>query len=127
MCWGIFWRPLTHKLSSTKYIIDGAMRLHNFIIDYRTEHNITDTSEMDEFQSECLDFCITNPDWITGTFGNGTCEGAGGGRPTDFDQKLREVGKNIRNAIRDNLEQEGYCRPKLTSWRRTDCSHVRMI
>ena len=37
------------------------MRLHNFIIDFCTEQEITDTSEIDEFQSEFLNFCITMP------------------------------------------------------------------
>jgi len=105
--WGIFWRPLGHKLSTTKFIIDAAMRLHNFIIDFPTEHNITDTSDIDEFQSECLDFCITNPYWITGTFGDGIGEvdNPSAGRSSEHDQKLHEVGKNIRKNIKDNFEK----------------------
>lgn len=125
MRWGIFWRPLGHKLTTIKYIIDGAMRLHNFIVDYRIKHGITDTSEMDDFQSECLEFCIQNPDYVTGTFGDGVNAG-NVGHPSANDQILRDVGKNIRNSIKDKLAHEGFHRPTYMSWRRTDTSHITM-
>ena len=36
--WGIFWKRLTCSLDHASVIIEGAMRIHNFIVDYREEH-----------------------------------------------------------------------------------------
>jgi hypothetical protein len=45
--WGIFWRPLRFKICDHKFIIDGAMRLHNFIIDHGdTEWGERDINEL---------------------------------------------------------------------------------
>ena len=33
--WGIFWKRLTSSLEHAALIIEGAMHLHNFLVDYR--------------------------------------------------------------------------------------------
>ena len=33
--WGIFWKRLTSRLINSVLIIEGAMHLHNFLVDYR--------------------------------------------------------------------------------------------
>ena len=36
--WGIFWKRLSVSLSHATVIIEGAMHLHNFLVDYRESH-----------------------------------------------------------------------------------------
>ena len=38
MRWGIFWRPLQFSLQNNIQVIDAAMRLHNFLIDYKMQN-----------------------------------------------------------------------------------------
>ena len=35
---GIFWKRLSFSLNHTSVVIEGAMRLHNFLVDYRDQH-----------------------------------------------------------------------------------------
>ena len=35
---GIFWKRLTSSLDNTFTIIEGAMRIHNFLVDYRDDN-----------------------------------------------------------------------------------------
>lgn len=124
MRWGIFWRPLGHKLENVKYIIDGAMRLHNFIVNYRRKHNINDRYDMDDFESECVNFITVNPNNISGVFGDGINDSRG--RPTYEDQLLRKVGVGIRKGICDSLHFNGFSRPGQVSWRHTTSRHTRI-
>jgi len=64
--WGIFWKPLQGQLRNHKYIIDSALRLHNFIVDYREEIGGTSTTMEKRFEREELnvasdDFLMENP------------------------------------------------------------------
>ena len=45
--WGIFWKPLEGSLERHQYTIDAALKLHNYIVDYRMEEN-EDANEIDE-------------------------------------------------------------------------------
>ena len=47
--WGIFWKRLGFGLENCAIIIKGAMRLHNYLVDYREtnfeiDHLTTDTN-----------------------------------------------------------------------------------
>jgi hypothetical protein len=69
--WGIFWKPLQFKLQEHKFIIDAAMRLHNFIIDHGERcHGERHEGQL-FFSAECLSFLSAHPDEIVGTFENG--------------------------------------------------------
>ena len=39
--WGIFWSPLSFSLKHNCNVIDAAMRLHNFIVDFREETRLS--------------------------------------------------------------------------------------
>ena len=39
---GIFWKILTCSLKNTSLIIEGSVRLHNFLMDYREAHKVSD-------------------------------------------------------------------------------------
>ena len=40
--WGIFWKRLTCSLENAALIIEGSMRLHNFLVDYRESNKDID-------------------------------------------------------------------------------------
>lgn len=56
--WGIFWKRICFSLHNTTLIIEGAMRLHNFLVDYRNAHNDdTYKSDRDIFREDIDDTC----------------------------------------------------------------------
>ena len=64
--WGIFWRPLEGIFFfSHKYTIDRALRLHNFIVDYREEINTNEINEQRKERAEldvaAHEFMMKNP------------------------------------------------------------------
>ena len=126
MHWGIFWCPLGHKLMHIRHIIDGAMRLHNFIVNYRLKHDVNETCEIDEFELDCVRFVAGNHNHIVGAFGDGVNDG-NRGRPSNDEQVSRNMGQHIRQNIAVTLTQDGLHRPVHSSWRRTECSHTRLI
>ena len=111
--WGIFWRPLQFKLVQHKNIIDAAMRLHNFIVDFREKEK--DTYDEDSiFQREQLLFTRSNPDAVVGVYGNGTVgTGERCGRPTTIEANLVNRAKSLRNSIRDKMDRVGLTRPRI--------------
>ena len=56
MRWGIFWRRLNCSLENAAIIIEGAMRLHNFLVDYREKNKLVNELEedMDLFYQDAL-------------------------------------------------------------------------
>jgi hypothetical protein len=55
--WGIFWKPLGFSLQKNLIVIDAAMRLHNFIVDFREktkENPEVLQREMDMFDRETV-------------------------------------------------------------------------
>ena len=60
--WGIFWSPLRFSLKHNCNVIDAAMNLHNFIVDFREETrdtSPTDDIEHDLFDDNCRFFCLS--------------------------------------------------------------------
>jgi len=51
--WGIFWKPLRFSLVHNCRVIDAAMRLHNFIVDFR--ENTRETTVMEVIEREVFD------------------------------------------------------------------------
>ena len=51
--WGIFWKRLNYSLENIYIIIEGAMRLHNFLVDYR-ERMINVNQELHESHERLL-------------------------------------------------------------------------
>ncbi len=65
LCWGIFWRPLKFSLKPNCNIIDAAMHLHNFIVDFCEEMKdvtMSDVIEQELFCDDCRRFLAVNPD-----------------------------------------------------------------
>ena len=38
--WGIFWKRLCGSVNTNIIICEGAMHLHNFLVDYRYDHDV---------------------------------------------------------------------------------------
>ena len=57
--WGIFWKRLTGSLEHSTLIIEGAMRLYNFLVKYRDNHTYVDdednTTDSMIFENYCQD------------------------------------------------------------------------
>jgi hypothetical protein len=104
--WGIFWRPLQGSLDNHRYTIDSALRLHNFIIDWREaelerreprdEHGVrrqaTDGIESNrELDVASRTFMIRNPFAMIGTYSEGLEEDRARGRPTNEEKEIRNT------------------------------------
>lgn len=124
--WGILWRRLSFTLAHNIKVVDATMRLHNFIVDYRLAHQVL--SGMDElerslFDDDCRRFLATETN--VGSFGVAGGEQevrrdadgnvSRGGRPRKLDSQLTDMGKRIRNALRDKIRSGGHVRPP-TNW-----------
>ena len=126
MRWGIFWRPLTFKLKNNISTIDVCLRLHNFIVDYQTKHEVPASSAVDEravFDKDSRRFLATQSN--VGSYGvNGgeeeLCRDDAGaqyvgrvnrGRPTHVETTTALEGKGVRDKVRDYIVVEGGMRP----------------
>ena len=62
--WGIFWKPLRFSLVQNFRVIDAAMHLHNFIVDFREntkESTITEEIEREVFDDDVRSFLAVHP------------------------------------------------------------------
>ena len=53
--WGIFWKRLCGSIDTNIMICEGAMHLHNFLVDYRDAHDVDYNFEANVFQNDCDD------------------------------------------------------------------------
>ena len=57
MRWGIFWKPLRCSLDNNTLIIEDAVRLHSFLVEYRYANvppsNLTEEQRI--FDDDCID------------------------------------------------------------------------
>ena len=132
--WGVFWKPLHGALANHQYTIDSALRLHNFIVDFRLreqEENPdiesgrmrTPTGDADilELGGACDDFASRNP---FATIGCVTGVEVGGerrrGRPQRIDSELREEGRHVRDYLCGRIHANGLVRPSTRRQTRRD-------
>ncbi len=116
---GIFWKPLEGTLERHLQTIDTALKLHNFIVNYRisslSNNNESDAHECSS-QELLLDieqrtFARDNPGKINGMVMEEELLQNARGRRTNEDRRLREEGSKIRDTIRDSLWNAGLRRP----------------
>ena len=104
--WGIFWSPIAYSLYNTCIICEGAMHLHNFLVDYRNMmNNAREEIELENeiFHNDCLDNAI-----ISKAITNGTDRP--GGRPTDEEILSRQNGLVLRDHLKLSLANHNMCR-----------------
>lgn len=124
--WGILWRRLSFSLAHNIKVVDATMRLHNFIVDYRLAHQVRsgmDELEISLFTDDCRRFLATEMN--VGSFGVAGGENevrrdsegniSRGGRPRRHDVELTNMGRRIRDALRDKIKSGGHVRPP-TNW-----------
>ena len=115
--WGIFWRPLEGSIDRHMHTIDAALKLHNYIVDYRLHKiNVNDSTMNEDFQLETTrnEHRENYPGEIDGMVQEEALLQTRVGRPTTEDAYLREQGIRIRDNIRDSLWNAGLRRPQIT-------------
>ena len=92
---GVFWKHLTCSLENSTTIIEGAMRLHIFLLDYREYTNSADDLLCDKgvFENECVDYGINSL-----VIGNESVRPAG--RVSNEEQLNRQKGILLRNNLK---------------------------
>ena len=125
--WGIFWRPyLKFNLDASVQIIEAALRLHTFIVDFSIEHGIRDAPERSIFDEDCNDFLASHPYAVVGTFADSTNDEARGrGRPSNDEREQRQQGIEVRDNLRNRINNERLVRPSR-NWYRDRFNHTRL-
>ena len=96
-------------MDNTVNIIDAALRLHNFIVDYRNEEkkktkdSSEDKEDFNEFEKELSEFSKLYPESIIGVFGDGVNDETFQGRNTRAIEELRSLGMDMRDNMRNQL------------------------
>ena len=113
--WGIFWRPLEGNLINHKNTIDAAMRLHNFIVDYREELKndgmIEEEDELfdrNELTHESDEYVLNNAGVTLGVFGDDTRQT---GRPSNDEANEKLRGLQMRDNFCESIKDSGKARP----------------
>ena len=126
MRWGISWKPLRFTLKHNCNVIDAAMRLHNFIVEFREEMKETtlvEDIERELFSDDCRRFLAVHP-----TIDDGGVYGGEddvrldhngnpllGGRPWRAETESKNFGINLRNLVRDDIDRRRLVRPR-SNW-----------
>ena len=119
--WGIFCKRLTFSLENATIIIEGAMRLHNYLVNYRLNNKTTSDNdgiiETNIFQQDIL-----NSNAMPVIIGNGM------GRPKENisnDECLNRMkGCIICDTLKIALQDHDMHRPKRNEWYSRYSSHT---
>ena len=124
--WGIFWKPLEGSLKRHQDTIDAALRLHNFIINYR-EEELNSGEDEEEYENEeelnqaSDHFMRNNPLTLLGTTAEGSgCEGRRRGRPTTEVAACADQGRRVRDRLCSALQRKKLTRPKRKVYGKRD-------
>ena len=96
--WAIFWKRLCGSVDTNIMICEGAMHLHNFLVDYRDAHDVDYNFKANVFQNDCDDNGL-----MSEVVGCDNIRPRGGRRSSEEDISRL---KGLR--IRDNLRQAIY-------------------
>lgn len=119
--WGIFWKILTCSLNNASLIIEGAMHLHNYLVEYRNANRnneiINDTDLFNEI--------VTDVGAESLQVGNDL--GRPRGRTTNVERSSRHLGLFIRNKLTNSLSTHGLYKPRKEEWIEDNNTHVQRI
>ena len=101
------------------------MRLHNFLVDNRNEEKILTSEDYEVFDDDCRRFYAVNPfldfEGVDGGEDDIHRDANGnisrGGRPSRAETACNDIGRNIRNAHRDEIARQGLIRPARNWYR----------
>ena len=124
--WGIFWKPLRFSLVQNFRVIDAAMRLHNFIVDFR--ENTKESTIMEEIEREVFDdgvrrFLDVHPNvedsgvHIGEEYERLDAEGSPltGRRPFKAEVESKEFCMEFRKKVSEDIKQNRLTRPR-SNW-----------
>ena len=119
LCWGIFWKRLFCSLENAALIIEGAARLHNFLVDYRERYDCHEelTHERVIFHEDILN---TNAMPVQ----TGSDLGRPRGRILDEERSSRIEGMVIRDNLKKVLREGEMYRPRKNEWYCDFASHT---
>ena len=109
MCkrWGIFQHRMGFHLQKAREIIRACAKMHNFLVDYRTEHGENSETLYVSFNEiETTVIKDLNPDPKKR------------GRPTDDEQRITDLGTQLRRDIATRIKNAGLVRPSDSRKRR---------
>ena len=100
--WGIFWKRLTCSLDNSALIVEGAMRIHNYLVDYREANNCKSEAQIDKyiFEQGCDDTGAASM-----VVGNDVFNIRG--RPTNVEKDERLNALKLRDTLRMSLKDHG--------------------
>lgn len=121
--WGVFWKRLTGAVDNSFIIIEGAMRLHNFLIDYRQD-NVNEIRN--DLNADMTNFMSTNDDIgnMPGVVVNDNRRPRG---RISYDERQRRIqGLEIRDRLRQAFIDHNMHRPLHDSndWEYDSNNHV---
>ena len=120
--WGIFWKRLKCSLENAAIIIEGSMRLHNFLVDYRESSKDID-KELDAIlERHIFEQGLDDSNIVPIVVGNQSSRGAG--RPTLHEIDNRTLGLQRRDKLKNDLQDYGLHRPRASEWKDDSYSHV---
>ena len=120
--WGIFWKRLMCSLEHSALIIEVAMCLHNFLVDYRESNKEKCDWAIDKalFNAGIID---TNADTLQ--VGNDNLRPVG--RICDDERTIRQRGLMLRHSLCQALADHDMQRPSRSEWNQNYNTHVVML
>ena len=119
--WGILWKRLMCSLEHSALIIEGAMCLHNYLVDYRESNKEKNEWDVDRtlFNEEILD---TNADVLQVGNDNIRVNNRPFGNRTE-----RQKGQYLRHCLCQSLADHDMQRPSRSEWNENKNTHVVML
>ena len=118
--WGIFWKRLSTSLDNTFIVIEGAMRIHNFLVDYRDDN-------MNDMRKDLADDLVSHMETVAES---GTLPGVvvnDNHRPRgriSNDEKVRRLkGIDLRDELCMKIANHNMVRPRK-DWRIDEHNHA---
>ena len=129
--WGLFNQKLLFGVRDVKHIIDGAFRLHNFLVDWREvekertgeENEQENDADLDTFRRESREEIMFEREGILGALdyqedsSRQQLVREAVGRPMKNMERCKELGIDMRQRCREGFHQEGMKRPSRSNWR----------
>ena len=118
--WAIFWKRICCSLSHAAIIIEGAMHLHNFLVNYR-ENIVLDKNLHTYIEREVFNNDLSNNGIVPIVVGD---EGRSAGRPLNSEREWKLKGILRRDLLKGSLMDRDLHRPRKEDWVVDDHYHV---
>ena len=105
--WGIFWSAISYSLNNTCIICEGAMHLHNFLVDFR--NSLVDPITDQLIEDEIFNYDLMDNGIISSVITSDSRRPAG--RPSNDEVECRQKGLILRNHLRQSLQNHNMHRP----------------